>query len=108
MAALAGDEDKDSELAETLAQMTASHPSAASWLALGHARLDAGDNAGAEEAATRALEMNPYHGGAMMLRAHVFLASQQREKAAEELRRYLQMMPDGPHAQEARALLSSF
>ena len=108
VAALAGDEDKAGEFTQTLAQMTASHPSAASWLALGQARLEVGDHAGAEEAAIRALEMNPNHGGAMMLRAHVYLAIQQREKAAEDLRRYLQMMPDGPHAQEARQLLSSF
>jgi tetratricopeptide (TPR) repeat protein len=108
VAALAGDEDKAGEFAQTLAQMTASHPSAATWLALGHARLDAGDHAGAEEAASKALEMNPNHGGAMMLRAHVFLAIQQPEKAAEDLQRYLQMAPDGPHAQEARRLLSSF
>lgn len=99
-------EDKSAELVEMLTQMTASHPSATSWLALGHARFDAGDHPGAAEAANKALEMNPNHGGAMMLRAHVYLATGQPEKAAEELRRYLEAMPEGPHAQEAKLLLS--
>src|SRR5258708_13263647 len=85
VAALAVDEDKAAELAQTLAQMTVSHPSAASWLALGHVRLDAGDHAGAEEAATKALEMNPGHGGAMMLRAHLLLASQHPDNTAPRL-----------------------
>jgi CheY-like chemotaxis protein len=105
---LSGADDKAVELAQALAQMTASHPSPASWLLLGHARLDAGDHSGAEEAANKALEINPSHGGAMMLRAHVFLAIREREKAAEDLKRYLQTAPDGPYAQEAKQLLSSW
>jgi len=108
LAALSGAEDKAGELLQTLTQMTVSNPSAMSWHLLGWARFDAGDHPGAAEAASKALEMNPTHGGAMMLRAHVFLAIRQPEKAAEELRRYLETAPDGPYAQEAKQLLSSF
>ena len=75
---------------------------------LGRARFDSGDHRGAEEAAAMALQMNPSDGGAMMLRVNVFLATHRREKAAEELKRYLQMHPDGPYAEEARQLLSSW
>jgi len=97
-----------SQAAQAPGAMRSSHPTSTSWLMLGRARFDSGDHRGAEQAAAKALEMNPSDGGAMMLRVSVFLATHQREKAAEELKRYLQMHPDGPYAEEARQLLSSW
>jgi CheY-like chemotaxis protein len=94
--------------AQAPSAIPSSHPGTMSWLMVGRARFDSGDHRGAEEAAAMALQMNPNDGGAMMLRVSVFLATHQREKAAEELKRYLQTHPDGPYAEEARQLLSSW
>jgi hypothetical protein len=100
--------EASSQAAQAPGAMPLFHPTTTSWLMLGRARFDSGDHRGAEEAAAMALQMNPSDGGAMMLRVNVFLATHRREKAAEELKRYLQMHPDGPYAEEARQLLSSW
>ncbi len=101
-------EAKAAEGARTLARMAQSHPSATTWLVLGRARFDSGDYRGAEQAAARALEINPSSGPAMMLRASVFLATHRLEEAAGELQRYLETEPAGPYAEEAKQLLSSW
>jgi CheY-like chemotaxis protein len=104
----AAQSEGSSQAAQATGAIPSSHATTTSWLMLGRARFDSGDHHGAEEAAAMALEMNPSDGGAMMLRVSVFLATHRREKAAEELKRYLQMHPDGPYAEEARQLLSSW
>jgi DNA-binding response OmpR family regulator len=101
-------EGKAAEATQLLARLAQSRPSAATWLMLAQVRFDAGDHNGAEEAATRALELNPSSGRAMMLRASVFLARRDLTNAAAELQRYLKAEPDGPYAEVAKRLLSSW
>ncbi|MBI3184994.1 MAG: tetratricopeptide repeat protein [Myxococcales bacterium] len=95
------------EAAAVLAKVVEAAPSAEAWTLLGLARFDAGDGPGAEQAAMKALEVEPKNGRALILLASVYLDQGQRAKAEAELRRYLQLEPNGPFAEEARQLLST-
>jgi tetratricopeptide (TPR) repeat protein len=101
-------EGKASQAAEVLARAVELHPSASNWLMLGVARLDSGDHRGAQKAAAKSLELDPKNGRAIILRANIYLHTNQREKAAAELKRYLAVEPNGPFAREAAQLLSSW
>lgn len=79
----------------------------AAWVLLGLSRFDSGRVAEAESAALKALSLDAQNGRATMLLASIYLDAGQRKKGEVELRRYLQLEPDGPFAEEARQLLSS-
>jgi len=101
-------EGKPAEAARVLARAVQIEPSTAGWLMLGVARFDSGDNRGAQDAAAKSLELDPRNGRAMILRATIYLDANQREKAAEELKHYLRVEPNGPYAEEAKQLLSTW
>jgi Flp pilus assembly protein TadD len=94
------------EAIAVLEDVTRDHPRLApAWVYLGLARFDGRDNAGAEQAANKALAIAPRNGRALMLLASIHLDSGEREKAREALQRYLDLYPNGPFAPEARQLL---
>ncbi len=101
------DSGKPQEAAGVLRKVVAEHPdSANAWLFLGLARFDSQDRLGAEQAALRTLELAPKSGRAVMLLATVYLDAGQKGKAAIELKRYLQLEPHGPFANDAKQLLA--
>lgn len=101
-------EGKAAEAARVLARAVELEPSTTGWLMLGVARFDSGDNRGAQDAAAKSLELDSRNGRAMILRATIYLDANQREKAAEELKHYLRVEPNGPYAEEAKQLLSTW
>ena len=70
-------------------------------------RIDAQDDAGAEEAAMRAAAVDPSDARAPLLLGRIHLRTGQRERARTELNRVLHLEPSGPRAEQARALLST-
>jgi DNA-binding response OmpR family regulator/TolA-binding protein len=94
------------EAVAVLEDVTRRHPRfAPAWVYLGLARFDGRDNAGAEQAARRALAISPRNGRALMLLASIHLDAGHPEKAREQLERYLELYPKGAFANEARQLL---
>lgn len=76
-------------------------------LARAQARIDAHDDAGAEDAAMRAASVDPSDARAHLLLGRVHLRRGQAERARSALERVLSLEPTGPRADEARALLST-
>jgi hypothetical protein len=70
-------------------------------------RIDAHDDAGAEEAAMRAAAIDPSDARAPLLLGRIHLRAGERERARTELNRVLQLEASGPRAEQARALLST-
>ncbi len=70
-------------------------------------RIDAQDDAGAEEAAMRAAAIDPSDARASLLLGRIHLRTGQRERARTELNRVLHLEASGPRAEQARALLST-
>jgi len=70
-------------------------------------RIDARDDAGAEEAAMRAAAVDPSDARAHLLLGRVHLRRGRAEAARSSLNRVLSLEPVGPRADEARALLST-
>ncbi len=70
-------------------------------------RIDARDDAGAEEAAMRAAAIDPSDARAHLLLARIQLRGGRAQQARSALERVLSLEPSGPRADEARALLSS-
>ncbi len=100
------DAGKLREAAALLDVVTQRDPrSTQAWVYLGLARFDLGDTDGAEQAAMKALALDMKDGRARMLLASVYLTAGQAQKAEAELRRYLELEPNGPYATEARQLL---
>ena len=95
------------EAVKVLSQNAQSSPSPAGWFLLGLAKFEAGDNEGARQAVVEALKLNPKHGRARMLLAAIYLNARQSALATAELKRYLELEPQGPYAVQARLLLSS-
>jgi CheY-like chemotaxis protein len=75
------------------------------WQLMGLARYDNGDNRGAEEAARTVLALAPDYADAYLLLATMHLDQGKKDDAKAELEKYLQLAPEGPHANEAKALL---
>lgn len=78
---------------------------AEAWVALAEARASGGDLRGAEHAAQAALEQHPDDPAALIVLAAVYLELGKSEHAAQALRRYVQVAPDGPHVGQALQLL---
>jgi CheY-like chemotaxis protein len=95
------------EAVKVLSHNAQSSPSPAGWFLLGLAKFEAGDNEGARQAVVEALKLNPRHGRARMLLAAIYLNASQSALATAELKRYLELEPQGPYAAQARLLLSS-
>jgi len=70
-------------------------------------RIDAHDDAGAEEAAMRAAAIDPSDARAPLLLGRIHLRTGQQERARTELNRVLHLEASGPQAEQARALLST-
>ena len=70
-------------------------------------RIDARDDAGAEEAAMRAAAVDPSDARAHLLLGRVHLRRGRVEAARSSLNRVVSLEPVGPRADEARALLST-
>ncbi len=70
-------------------------------------RIDAHDDAGAEEAAMRAAAVDPSDPRAHLLLGQIALRLRNAGRARSELERVLSLEPSGPRADEARGLLSS-
>jgi len=98
---------KTLEAVKVLSVNAQSNPSPAGWFLLGLAKFEAGDNEGARQAVVEALKLNPRHGRARMLLAAIYLNASQPALATAELKRYLELEPQGPYAVQARLLLSS-
>lgn len=79
---------------------------AEAWVALAEARAVGGDLRGAERAAQAALEQHPDDPAALIVLATVYLELGKSEHAAQALRRYVQVAPDGPHVGQALQLLA--
>ncbi len=75
------------------------------WQLMGLARYDSGDTRGAEEAAQTVLALAPDYADAHLLLATIDLDSGKKPEAKVELQKYLDLAPQGPHADEAKALL---
>jgi len=75
------------------------------WMLLAMARLDNGENARAEEAALTALALDPNRAEAFLLLATLHIREGKRDVAAGEIARYLELEPNGKHAEEAKKLL---
>ncbi|MGZ3446456.1 MAG: response regulator [Myxococcaceae bacterium] len=76
-------------------------------LAQARERIDAHDDAGAEEAAMRAAAVDPSDARAYLLLGRIALRLGNAPRARSELERVLSLEPSGTRADEARALLSS-
>jgi len=70
-------------------------------------RIDAHDDAGAEEAAMRAAAVDPSDPRAQLLLGRIHLRQGQAQRARSELNHVLDLEASGPRADEARALLST-
>jgi DNA-binding response OmpR family regulator len=70
-------------------------------------RIDAHDDAGAEEAAMRAAAVDPSDSRALLLLGRIHLRTGRASQARVELERVLNVEPSGPRADEARVLLST-
>jgi Flp pilus assembly protein TadD len=70
-------------------------------------RIDAHDDAGAEEAAMRAAAVDPSDARALLLLGRIHLRTGRASQARVELERVLHVEPSGPRADEARVLLST-
>lgn|GEM_PF-2106989 len=75
------------------------------WMLLGLARFDSNDIAGAEEAANTVLSIDPKVARAYLLRATILIQAKKRPEATAEIQKYLDLEPNGPFADEAKALL---
>lgn len=75
------------------------------WMLMGEARLDNEDRAGAAEAAATVLALDPNYADAFLLLATMHIREGQRDVAAGEIARYLELEPNGKHADEAKRLL---
>ncbi|HEY1904400.1 MAG TPA: hypothetical protein VGG91_00075, partial [Myxococcaceae bacterium] len=70
-------------------------------------RIDAHDDAGAEEAAMRAAAVDPSDARALLLLGRIHLRTGRARQARVELERVLHLEASGPRADEARVLLST-
>jgi tetratricopeptide (TPR) repeat protein len=80
-------------------------PSAGNWNKLGTALLDWGELDKAEIALSQALVANPNEPDPYFQLGRLFAQRGEAERAANELRIYLQLAPEGPWATAARQLL---
>jgi DNA-binding response OmpR family regulator len=76
------------------------------WQLMGLARYDNGDNRGAEEAARTVLALAPDYADAYLLLATMHLDQGKKDDAKGELQKYLDLAPNGEHAEEAKHLLT--
>ncbi len=94
------------EAIATLEQITEVAPSSvAAWMLLAMARFDNSEPAQAEEAAMTVLALDPNHADAFLLLATIHIRAGKRDVAAGEIGRYLELEPNGKHADEAKRLL---
>jgi CheY-like chemotaxis protein len=94
------------EALEALDRVVATEASSVrAWQLMGMARYDNGDTRGAEEAARTVLALAPDYADAYLLLATLHIDSGQKDVARTELEKYLELQPEGPHANEAKALL---
>jgi DNA-binding response OmpR family regulator len=70
-------------------------------------RIDAHDEAGAEEAAMRAAAVDPSDARALLLLGRIHLRTGRAQQGRVELERVLHLEASGPRADEARVLLST-
>jgi CheY-like chemotaxis protein len=76
------------------------------WQLTGLARYDNGDNRGAEEAARTVIALAPDYADAYLLLATMHLDQGKKDDAKVELQKYLDLAPNGEHANEAKHLLT--
>jgi hypothetical protein len=94
------------EALEALDRVVANEASSVrAWQLMGMARYDNGDTRGAEEAARTVLALAPDYADAYLLLATLHIDSGMKDEARAELEKYLELQPEGPHANEAKALL---
>ncbi len=100
------EDDQFGEAIATLEQITEVAPSSVeAWMLLAMARLDNGEAARAEEAALTVLALDPNKADAFLLLATIHIRAGKRDVAAGEIARYLELEPNGKHAEEAKKLL---
>lgn len=100
-------QEKPEEAAALLEQVVREDPALVEgWVSLAHARLDAGDAPGAERAARAALQLSADHPRALIVLATIYLEAGKRAHAAQALRRYVQVDPEGAHVGEALQILA--
>lgn len=94
------------EALEALDRVVATEASSVrAWQLMGMARYDNGDARGAEEAARTVLALAPDYADAYLLLATLHIDAGKKDDAKAELEKYLEIEPNGPHANEAKALL---
>lgn len=75
------------------------------WNLLGLARYDFGDVKGARAAADQVLTLEPKNGRVQILLATLHFDANEKELGRSALQKYLELEPNGPHVDEAKALL---
>ena len=100
------EEGQFGEAIATLEQIAEVAPSSvAAWMLMAMARFDNGEPALAEEAAMTVLALDPNHADAFLLLATIHIRGGKRDVAVGEIGRYLELEPNGKHADEAKRLL---
>ena len=100
------DENKLTQAKAALEDLVNKDPSNTNaWMMLGLARFDSKDIPGAEEAANTVLSIDSKVARAYLLRATILIEAKNRPAAAAEIQKYLDLEPNGPFADEAKALL---
>ncbi|MBX7099455.1 MAG: tetratricopeptide repeat protein [Myxococcaceae bacterium] len=94
------------EARAALEALVAADPTQAqAWLMLGLVRFDSRDVQGAQEAATTALAMDSKLARVHLLQASIDLETNRKDAAQASLQKYLELDPNGPFVDEAKALL---
>ncbi|MFT3708733.1 MAG: response regulator [Archangium sp.] len=79
--------------------------SANAWSLLGLAKYDSVDTAGAKQAIEKVLAIDPKNARVQILIAAMHFDANEKEQGRAALEKYLELEPNGPHAEEAQALL---
>jgi hypothetical protein len=96
------------EASSMLENLALDHPYLAEpWLALGVARLEAGNVGGARGAADRVASLKGSDPRVHMLMASIHIVEKDLPAARTELKEYLALDPHGPFAEKAKKLLSA-
>lgn len=85
--------------------LTDSPKSVTAWILLGLVKYDSLDIAGARDAADKVLALDPTNARVQVLLATLFFEEGKYPEGRQALHRYLELEPDGPFADDAKALL---
>lgn len=89
-----------------LEQAVADDPTSVNaWNLLGLAKYDSVDSAGARAAVEKVLALDPKNARVQILIASMHFDANEKDQGRAALEKYLELEPNGPHAEEAQALL---